>query len=157
MGLDISYYRDCKRLRDVPEDGEYDYDAETSVYVNPAFVAQADGLTDGIYSTGDGDGFRAGSYSGYNAWRQWLAGLCGTKAQEAFEGRYTGPMSELINFSDCEGLIGPVTSAKLAKDFAALADHVDRISAAGDWYGEQFRKWRTAFETAQHGGFVQFH
>ena len=63
------------------------------------------------------------------------------------------PFYELINFSDCEGFIGPKTSAKLAKDFAAWQEKAGERG----WFSEKYAQWRAAFELAANGGVVQFH
>ena len=68
------------------------------------------------------------------------------------------PFFELIHFSDCEGIIGPKISAKLAKDFAdnqAKAD-VYRVDEAS-WFREKYSDWRRAFEMAADNGAVEFH
>ena len=154
MGLDISYYRGLKRVGDVNEDGEY-FDGQTEIYVNPDFPTQADGLTNGLYEYADGDGFRAGGYGGYNGWRRWLAELAGYDDADAWEGLVpeAAPFLPLVNFSDCEGVIGPVTSKRLAADFQAFADKLK-----GDIsYIEKYRAWQIAFETAADNGAVCFH
>lgn len=161
MGLDVSFYATAARLRDIPESGEYDYDGgETALYVNPEFPVQADDLTTGIYSVDAGGHIGCGAYSRYNRWRDQLAALAGYGSAEAAwrqsdGGRTEGPFWELINFSDCEGVIGPRTSAKLAKDFsdfaAGAANHAD------EYFREKFTEWRNAFETAGRGGAVHFH
>lgn len=109
--------------------------------------------------------FRAGSYSGYGQWRERLAQFAGYP-KAAFEGEEPshlvgawmspyGPFHELLNFSDCEGAIGPAASARLAFDFAS---HQARADASPD---ERFRhlyaEWRQAFELAALGGAVHFH
>lgn len=155
MGLDISYYRTVTRRGDYPESGDYDYDALVHIYPNPHFVAQADGLTDGLYSFTDAGGFRAGSYGGYNDWRRRLADLAGYSDEEAFAGAAPAESAflPLVNFSDCEGVIGADTSKRLAADFARFADAV----ADNGWFAELYRAWRIAFETAADGGAVLFH
>jgi hypothetical protein len=150
MGLDITYCGSAEFVRaDDPNDDNYDWEGgtEAKVYVNPDFAARADGLTSGIYRVSTTGGFRAGSYGGYNEWREELARLAGYPA-------VGGPFHELINFSDCEGLIGPITSAKLAEDFAAFQD---KVPADAGWFAEQYANWRVAFDTASRGGFVHFH
>ena len=57
----------------------------------------------------------------YCKWRNRLAEMAGLGSAEAVrtnpekEGL---PLVELIDFSDCEGVIGPKVAARLAKDFA---------------------------------------
>src|SRR5437763_1488505 len=135
MGLDITAASKIKWIAaTLPDEGSYgDY---FWVGAQPdEFEAQADGLEPGLYETADEIDFRAGSCSGYNEWREQLAQFAGYPARpanfaEAVPGRLPkehsagawattgGPFWELINFSDCEGVIGPKTSAKLAQDFA---------------------------------------
>lgn len=64
--------------------------------------------------------FRAGSYSGYNGFRDRLSkALLGVEASAvwedpaSFEGR---PGYEMIDFSDCEGVISSSVADKLHKD-----------------------------------------
>jgi len=78
----------------------------------------------GEYSPGQGstsNSFRAGSYSGYNAWRAKLCKLMhGIQPEEmwADPNRWSGAaFQEVIDFSDCEGVIGARVSKKLYTDF----------------------------------------
>lgn len=69
--------------------------------------------------------FRAGSYSGYNWWREILAKLVGITDINAFWIKTGGinnrkgkePFFELINFSDCEGTLPLRECKRLKKDF----------------------------------------
>lgn len=159
MGLDITYCAKAERLRDFVNE-DYDYDKEDSLYVNPGFIAQADGLTDGIYAVEGTDSFRAGSYGSYNHFREQLARMVGYSPDDAWEGRVVDrPFIELINFSDCEGSIGPKTSAKLANDFAAhqATAGVIESNVHDATFAQRYRQFRAAFETAAKGGYVSFH
>ena len=160
MGLDISASRSAKLVRD-NADKDYDGydDGLQHVYVNPAFPAQADGMVSGWYKMDPEDevDFRAGSYSGYNLWREQLAALVDINPRDVWNAQQppSGPFVELINFSDCEGVIGPVTSAKLARDFA---EHQAKADAHEDeWFRTRYVHWREAFELAARGGCVRFH
>jgi hypothetical protein len=77
MGLDISYYSDLKFV--TSEESDANWNKHTHVYVNRGFTERANGLEDGFYESEYGGGFRAGSYSGYNAWRNRLAVMVGTR------------------------------------------------------------------------------
>jgi hypothetical protein len=113
-------------------------------------------------------GFRAGSYSGYNWWREQLCRFaldCDPSEVWGDPDAYAGrPFVELINFSDAEGAIGPRTSAKLAADFRA---HEPRVAAWAEeridtednrgYFVELFGEWKTAFELAADDGFLIFH
>ena len=95
--------------------------------VRMLFLNKLKGLEDGTYISRDGQytSFRAGSYSGYGTWRDWLAqatmgGILGksggatTMWASADGGDYGLPFMELINFSDADGMIkNPVASKKL--------------------------------------------
>lgn len=176
MGLDISAYKGIEKVDCVfDEDGDpidpstrqyVDYDAR--VYVNPDFPGREEGVEDkGVYRAKESMGFRAGGYSGYNAWREQLAQLAGYPAAEYTQWGRTqmrydagawaatrGPFWELINFSDCEGVIGPVVSAKLAKDFQEFDE---RARAIGGSFYDKYQEWREAFEMAAENGMVRFH
>ena len=169
MGLDVSYYSAAKFERD-NSDADYDgYDDDfVRTYVNKDFPGRADDIVTGWYSTGDGDCLPSMGYGEYNAWREELAKLAGWAPGSYHEyGRdwpshaasawaaTEGPFWELILFTDCDGIIGPKTSAKLAKDFA---DHQGKADAHSDEdFRQKYSLFRTAFETASHGGLVSFH
>ncbi len=163
MGLDITAYKTVTfvRERTEAEEGD-DVEGLRFLYPNPDFVAHADGLAEGFYRTSDGDGetldFRAGSYSGYSQWRAMLAARLVGERHDIWNNpeRYAHkPFVALINFSDCEGMIGPATSALLAADFAA--NEAKAVEGAETWFADLYRKWRAAFELAAHGGVVVFH
>lgn len=180
MGLDITAYRNLRKIDAVFDvDGEpidpitrEPIDYSLKAYANNDFPGRDEGLEDrAIYSAEDSMGFRAGSYSGYNAWREELAKLAGYTAAdytiyEQTKKRHdagawastSGPFWELINFSDCEGVIGPVVSAKLAKDFAEFDDNARAHSTAReDWFYPVYQDFRQAFEMAADKGAVDFH
>lgn len=129
---------------------------------DPTLAARLDGKPEGKYVGKLGDGFRAGSYSGYNRWREWLAqrvhGVMPSRIWDhpkTYEGK---PFFELIHFSDCEGAIGPKTSAKLAKDFEEHRIEVCGNTTAGDGYVELYEDFAKAFKrAAETDGFVIFH
>jgi hypothetical protein len=156
MGLDITAYRGLRRVE--CDDTEYGCD-HLQPYDNPDFPGRMAGLEEGHYEAADSFGFRAGSYSGYNQWREGLATLAGLPSpREVWENpdAYAGkPFVELVNFSDCEGTIGPVVSAKLARDFA---EWDDRAKAQMDDYEYgRYAGWRRAFKLAANNGAVDFH
>lgn len=180
MGLDITAYShmerlsdaECERIRAIDNgvaEGEYD-DTIRHINPNPAFVKQADGLPDAYYKPTEqtkAHAFRAGSYSWYNAWRAHLSRFAlGVEPRATWNApeRYAGqPFVELIHFSDCEGVIGPQTSAKLARDFAEYAERATAFAATfgdkddGEWWLTLYAEWRKAFELASDGGLVSFH
>ena len=174
MGLDVYAYSNVKKIDCVlDEDGDavhpvtresVDYDVR--VYANPDFPGRADGVEDRACYTGKECSSLSAGYGSYNAWRNQLAKLAGYP-----ETRHTnygitemrhdagawaatsGPFWELINFSDCEGTIGPIVSAKLARDFA---DFEERAKTVGGRFYDGYQQWREAFETAADNGLVNF-
>ena len=166
MGLDIIAFEKIEFLCADPDsaDSPYDVDDESfaHLYPNDDFPSRADALVRGVYrSTGKRMEFRAGSYSGYSAWREALARLVGTTAERVFAGTVPPAFGELIDFADNEGLIGPQTSAKLAKDFASwkarAATHAKTMRAAeGAAFMEGYASFQEAFELAANGGAIQF-
>lgn len=169
MGLDITAYRQIKRTGDVPEDGDYNYDALAGLHPEGQYLPErADGIANGLYTFTEKHGFRAGSYSGYSEWRGALAMAVHGDAIETIwaalksgTGGYEGKaFVELLNFSDCEGVIGPKTSAKLAADFKAHREAVLAKEPKGwgeGWWRECYDNWTKAFEMAADGGCVEFH
>lgn len=176
MGLDITAYRRVEIVKDAELDSDghpVDWDNHQRINVNRDFPGHAEGLdTSAIYNTGtEQHDFRAGSYGGYNGWRNDLARLA-EYPLEKYKPSYgderdshcvacwngaPGPFAELINFSDCEGVIGPVASAKLAKDFADFDERARKLDQTDFWFYARYQDWRRAFEMAADGGFVDFH
>ena len=167
MGLDISTLRNATLIKEVAvgnltdEDYELvDEDYEHVSIIYPAYEGlRLDGKPEGIYRGDPGISFRAGSYGGYNAFREELSRLAlGAEPRtvwnnlEAYEGR---PCFEIVHFSDCEGAIGPDTSAKLAADFKALTEKAE--VALDAYYVGTFNNFKQAFEEAAGNGFVIFH
>ena len=173
MGLDITAYSKARKIDCLfdkdgdPVDPETHEPIDDYVQVSVSFPERADGLEDGaVYTTEDCFAFRAGGYIVYNVWRDQLAELAGypedpTAAETeqrhctACWNGQTGPFSELINFSDCEGVIGPQTSAKLAADFEQFQASADAHPDAN--FREKYTSFRKAFDLASDGGLVDFH
>ena len=192
MGLDISYTDKLEKVpdEDVPSgvrgytDDYYVWEEESPhslqwVYNQNWFPNHGDGLEENTwyYDIGENTGgFRAGSYSGYNSWRNDLALAIGwvSGAEGAWEEGepYGPPFMELINFSDAEGYIGPVVSEKLYQDFIKYEDQVmdtidkwflkidpDKEYGVEDikWFQAKYAEWKEAFNQARKGGLVSFH
>lgn len=175
MGLDVTAYRQLRKLDVVFDaDGEpidpvtrKEVEYDLFAVVNPNFPGRAAEIEHkAAYKAEESDSFRAGSYSAYSQWREDLAQLAGYPLGEyekygkkwpsycvACWNGATGPFSELINFSDCEGVIGATVSAKLANDFA---DFQDRVGQNGH-FARIYDNFRRAFEMASDGGAVAFH
>lgn len=139
-------------------------------FVNDDFPGREEGIEHKkIYRYEDCESLISIGYSGYNWWRNELAKLAGyplTNYRNDLVGldekRYdagawnaeSGPFWELILFSDCEGVIGPIVSMKLLADFAAFKDkaalHPD------DRFRKYYDLFHQTFETASDNGAVVF-
>lgn len=171
MGLDITAYSRLEYIETMDvqawEDKYYWHEDEmpfktaTAHHWEPVYTDRAVPIVeDGVYKiNGEKFDFRAGSYTGYNRWREQLSfmatGLNPRTIWNAPDRYASKPFVELINFSDCEGIIGSQVAAKLAADFAAYQEQADRHS--DDYFREKYAAWRKAFELAADGGMVEFH
>lgn len=164
MGLDITAYEIIERLDPQPsDDGNY---GEGDRYFYVERHKRARGMQSGYYRTsGRFYNFRAGSYHGYNAWRAELSQMtlgCSPNivwnSPKTFAGK---PFVELIDFSDCEGTIGPEVSAKLARDFdkheTLARTFASKSSEDGDLFLAKYYDWQKAFHLAADHGAVSFH
>lgn len=163
MGLDITAYQGLKIVADAeldengnPVDWENHFKPGASMaWSEKHFPGRAQGVDqDAVYAFDKSFRFRAGSYSGYNEWRRMLVRMIGLNEMSMFDER-DGPFAELINFADNEGVIGPIVSAKLAKDFADWQEKADQHP--DEWFGVQYANWRKSFEMASDNGAVDFH
>jgi hypothetical protein len=173
MGLDITAYRKIERIPDEKE-GEYLVkhengatliyaywvDEETLKWIEERWPGRTGGIKPGYYTAEEAFDFRAGSYSGYNWWRDRLARMAfGKPAESVWREDSDGPFFELIAIPDNEGVIGAPVAAKLARDFA---EHADKAAAFAEtlgapWWPEVYADWRKAFEMGADGGAVDFH
>lgn len=189
MGLDISVYRtvtpipehDCRaRIDDDGTDWEACYYAgHRKTFVYEGFEQSYRGLpvADPPYRIVGGDtrlygnewvaaaddswGFRAGSYSGYNAFRSALASAAWDEDYDKIDWSRVDeyrdkPFFELCWFADNEGTIGPEAAADLARDYD---EHKDRIVALlqDDYFEDKFHEWGRAFHDAANTGMIDFH
>lgn len=174
MGLDISAYSDLELLDAVYNQEHEPIDPVTrlpipgkvcELFANPSFPARFDELVEGVYRYKDYLGFRAGSYGSYGQWRETLAQISGWPALDEAESPFrcsesaweasAGPFWELINFSDCEGVIGPKTSAKLLDDFKKFRTQAEQHG--DEWFLRLYDAWQSAFALAALNGAVDFH
>ena len=111
--------------------------------------------------------FRAGSYSGYNHWRNRLAQLALNMTDHAVwakQGKVKA-FGRLIHFSDCEGTIDTVDCAALAQDFDNYAEeikakldltHPDNAYNEDAMFWHLYQEWQDAFNTAKQNGELHF-
>lgn len=174
MGLHISYYTSLKKAENQGFNRDCEPMAENGfvLFQNPEFRNWEKGVDINAVYVGEREGaFPCGSYRSYNHWRNGLAKLAGYAAypgetdqnrmhvMTAWEVATSGPFWELINFSDCEGTIGPVVSSKLARDFAEFDEQakVFDYNNRNPWFYELYVQFRKAFEAAADNGAVEFH
>lgn len=159
MGLDIVVIQYAEK---VPEGATFDEDNMFTIYPQPHFEKHLDFFEVGdVYAAEEVFHFRAGSYSGYNLWRKKLAEMAGYEnVEDVWKNKTSGPFFELINFSDCEGIIGPDTSKKLYDDFVAFEEQAKTFDASqdgfDDWFFEKYKSWKEAFSLAKENGGVLF-
>ena len=157
MGLDIRAYRGLKKvenpLLDEDEYPENDNEWTPGVgmeFSEEYFPGRGEGLeSNAVYAWEDTFYFSAGSYSGYNWWRD--------KLEDFSDG---DSFIELINFADNEGVIGPIVSKKLYNDF--IKNHYRAIIYSetledGDYWLKKYKEWEKAFEMASDNGAVDFY
>ena len=184
MGLDITAYSKITLL-----DAVFDADGEpidpatrqpitgdyTRAWVTSEFPGRADDIIHrGVYAYDESLGVRAGSYSGYNRWRENLAELAGYPAvpyervpgySPSIAHRHDagcwrsdgGPFYELICFSDCEGVLGTDTCRKLLGDFDEYDSKAATYTGDSTYFYEKYREWRAAMALAADGGMISFH
>ena len=153
MGLDIVACDSMTLCED--EEGYH-------IWENDDFPGRFPNCVEGWYDLHNTISFSAGSYIGYNIWRRKLARMAGYKP-DPDNPQYgeaggawilsNGPFWELINFTDCDGSIGPSVSEKLAKDFA---NHDPKKFTDDEKFIELYELWQKAFELAAKGGCVRF-
>lgn len=159
MGLDIVAYSQLKKIDPTLFGGRekaLDEGHGNAFYQCENFMAQAEGLDlDALYNQGEERmSFRAGGYSGYNQWRNQLAEVGGFSDAEDAWNHTEGPFWELINFSDCEGVIGPKASEKLYQDFVNFQDKAKAYS--DPWFYSNYENFMAAFDLARNNGAVLF-
>lgn len=157
MGLDVIAYSKLVAVPGAERDADgWPLDEElVCLWENPHFKGRLAGIDPAEVYRPEGESSGVShSYSGYGDWRRQLAKLAGYEsAEEVWEGK-TGPFSEQINFSDCEGTIGPDVSAKLLQDYAAFAPQAE---AVGGRFWQQYQAWAEVFRVAADGGAACFH
>lgn len=164
MGLDVYAYGGLTKVENcaLPGDAADEPSRYGMVRIHKTEFDRAPELEDGgLYrpKVVESYHFSAGSYGGYNDWRDWLAKLVGFgSAKDVWRDPKPGSFVELINFSDCEGTIGVEVSKKLAKDFAEWENRArDKASSSpSPWYFELYMRFKRAFEVASNDGVVVF-
>ena len=168
MGLDVSAYRGIK-LIDTCDSDEWEtkHDWDSTIHLYPAYVDDSpypkhlEGgnlVPNGVYTYEEAVGFRAGSYSGYNNWREALSifalGVRPTIVWHDAARFQDRPFYYLINFSDCEGIITGNAAKALLADFDA---HSEQCHSLAPDLVYTYDNFHAAFRLAVQDGFVYFH
>lgn len=155
MGLHINAYSDCIKLDDNSEENYLGYPNIEYLEYRPQSSCDFD--------------FSAGSYSGYNDFREKLAKFAGypeidytdyfqrtvkSAAAYCWQIASEGPFYEIINFSDCEGIINAEKSKKLYEDFSLNLDKAELYFDS--WDITIYKNFMYAFELASNNGYVEF-
>lgn len=158
MGLDITAYRKLNKVENpildddgYPEDWDNEWKpGEAMEWSESIWPGKGKPIESNlVYRFDERYDFRAGSYHGYNRWRDRL---------EEFKGEIA--FQELIDFSDSEGVIGSILSKKLLYDFIEHESEAITFSTTieeGKWWIDKYRDWKKAFELAACDGAVEFH
>jgi len=104
-----------------------------------------------------GKNFWSSSYDSYNRWRKELALMAGYESDVwVWKNKPEGPFVELIDFSDCEGVLGTATCAKLFEDFKNNQEKAKEYKPETEFY-DDYRRWMNACELAMKAGCIHFH
>lgn len=185
MGLDISAYSKLIRSSDQSDEGGYEC---IRIWRDSFGYCE---LEEGHWESTPASryhSFRAGSYSSYNQFRDDLCrAIHGVTSDHVYENleEYDGAQFiGLINFSDCDGMIGPAVSGILYQEFKEnrgrfirnISDYPDFSKETLDpvafetefpiefslspnhieYYIGLYDDFMLAFEIASDGGVVQF-
>ncbi|SFW55432.1 hypothetical protein SAMN03159511_4381 [Pseudomonas sp. NFACC19-2] len=170
-GLDVTAYEKLTAVLSPKLDSYGEPSEPNQIQLAPVdFAERFDGLIAGqVYRYESAFDFRAGSYTGYNYWRNELAKLAGYKQTpyKSFSGetelRYDatvwmgkkGPFWELIDFSDAEGVIGPTVCTRVYKDF--LQHEVAASKHPDEYFRTSYQDWMRAFFMCANDGAIVFH
>lgn len=163
MGLDIIAYSELKKneyLSTMSEEDREDLDINCLIMspllteIDEAFPGRAEPLkyNGDIYTCGSYKEYGIGSYGTYGWFR---------RALESFS-ENCDCFNELIDFSDCEGVIGSIVSEKLYEDFSSNAESFEQwvyqkySVVEGELLLQMYYKFESAFEIAKDGGAVEF-
>jgi hypothetical protein len=182
MGLDVTAYETVAALDPQPPRPWTDdlYEEAIHVFSYGAFEHALNGLPydyeisplagslildAGWYqATGETLGMRAGSYGGYNRFREALADAALGVTPDVVWNEPTAyaasPFFELIHFADNEGCLSGVACAHLAADFAEQREVVlpkwDPDDETQSWFREKYDGWQELFKLASGDGLVVF-
>ena len=163
MGLDIIAYSKLKKneyLSAMSDEEKEELDINCLIMspvlteIDKVFPGRVEPLkyNGDVYDCENYEYIDIGSYSTYGWFR---------RALETFSKDYDW-FNELIDFSDCEGVIGSAVSEKLYEDFSSNAESFEQwvyqkySVVEGELLLQMYYKFESAFEIAKDGGAVKF-
>lgn len=169
MGVSVSGHKNIRvePNPDNPCGGWVADDGSEKFLKNRHFPEQYEGLDPDSFYHSEYISGPSMAYGGYNRWRDQLARIAGypkmifnmgdgtireTHCTKCWEGE-PGPFAEQINFSDCEGTIGPVVCTKLAKDYN---DFADKAELEDEWFLKNYKLFQFIFNEVAGNGLVSF-
>lgn len=168
MSLDVTAHKNVK-LAPVQDFDELDemYEAgELEEYPFEAFVIykgwedRLQGLEKGKYYTSeDSESFVHYSYGTHTWLRREICKMIGLEEDiwETSENLNGVPFGEWLCFADNEGVIGPIVSKKLLKDFIDWRDNAQQHFKDSDYGMQHYDNWMKTFEFASENGAVNYH
>lgn len=131
----------------------YAYDSFPLSFIGIPVLRQRDGIVfGGCYAHTEATTsyrFAAGSYGGYNRWRERLQAKYNPDRKES------EPFFELIWFADNEGTISSLAAQNLLADFEAYGPDVE-LGTYGNSYGGPFDDFHKACKLAAEDGLIRF-
>ena len=151
MGLDITAYRNIKIVEG--EESEYYFANSGFKQSNMTNIENKEIQIDFDESFD----FRAGSYSGYNIFRNELCLASNNITAEQLWSLQDETLKFywLINFSDCEGYIGTSYCKILYDEFVKYEEEV-KIKL-DEYYHGKYDDFKEAFKVGASDGLVDFH
>lgn len=163
MGLDIIAYSELKKdeySSAMSEEEKEELDGDCLIMstllteIDEVFPGRAEPLkyNGDVYDCENCAHISIGSYSTYGWFRRALETF--SENRDCF--------NELIDFSDCEGVIGSIVSEKLYEDFSSNAESFEQwvyqkySIVEGEWLLRMYYEFESAFEIAKDGGAVEF-
>jgi hypothetical protein len=107
--------------------------------------------------------FRAGSYSGFDEWRKWLASIAGIELDKmmgfggSIQWKKDTPFRELLHHSDCDGTLGVRDCKKLKEDFdmfffSGMSKSPDNMTRDDAWWVlDRYYAWHKAVTFVAEG------
>lgn len=152
MGLDVYVYENLEIVADTYDEDKIWVPGAGMEWSESIWPGRGEGVNPKSRYTWKGYfTFQAGSYHGYNTWREELSKFSESCA--------LGTFNELIQFADNEGVIGPVVSKKLADDFQKNEQEALKFSESlsdPEWWFSLYIIWKEAFESASNNGAIEF-